>query len=387
MSKVLWAVLLTGALCPQLCVARAQSSDAHVVGPAEHVSPDKPNKKDNKKNEPTNDSKTKKNEQKIPPVVPATVSSNTDTSADNKTPQNRSDAPQKSNPTSPSSSVHGTAPPSPNSASSQMVKSKVVATAPPTISASPALSPTAFYRVGVGDVLDIRLINGVGHDSTLYTVTAGGLLDYPLAGDPFNVSGLTTEEIGARLSAELKRRAVYDRPQFNISVRDYASHTVMVSGLIDQPGVKILRREAVPLYVVLAEALPRADAGRVILISHTTNSSKTIDLSDPSAMNELVYAGDVVNVQSKLPEYFYIGGMIGSPGQKDFHNGLTLTQALLASGGVSVNAGKKVRVTILRQGADGRLITTDYLLKEIKAGEIPDPRLQPGDRIEVGRKH
>lgn len=255
--------------------------------------------------------------------------------------------------------------------------------------AAPAvLAPTNIYRVGVGDVLDIRLVNGTSHDSTLFTILTGGLLDYPLAGDPFGVAGMTTDEVATRLSAELKRRGIYDRAQFQVAVRDYASHTVLVSGLVDQPGQKILRREAVPLYVVLAEALPRADAGRAVIISRATGASKTVDLADSNALNELVSAGDVINLQARPPEFFYIGGLIAAPGQKDFHAGLTLTQAILASGGLPTTAGNKtkIKVTVSRQGADGRLIATDYALQEIESGQIPDPRVQPGDRIEVGRK-
>lgn len=252
-------------------------------------------------------------------------------------------------------------------------------------SAAPA-SPTALYRVGVGDILDIRLMGGMSRDSTLFTVMSTGMLDYPLAGDPFSVVGMTTDEIGARLSTELKRRAVYDRAQFRINVREYASHTATVSGLVDLPGAKILRREAVPLYVVLAEANPRADAGRAVIISRATGHSKTIDLADSAALNELVSHGDIINITARPQEFFYVGGQINAPGQKDFHPGMTLTQALLASGGVARDAGSKVKVTVSRQGADGRLVATEYLLNDIETGQIPDPRLQAGDRVEVGRR-
>jgi polysaccharide export outer membrane protein len=255
-----------------------------------------------------------------------------------------------------------------------------------TTTAAAPLPPTALYRVGIGDILDIRLAGGMSRDSTLFTVMSTGMLDYPLAGDPFNVVGMTTDEIGARLSAELKRRAVYDRAQFRINVREYVSHTAMVSGLVDMPGAKILRREAVPLYVVLSEANPRADAGRAVIISRATGKSKTVDLSDSAALNELISHGDIINITARPQEFFYIGGQINAPGQKDFHPGMTLTQALLASGGVARDAGSKVKVTVSRQGADGRLVPTEYLLNDIETGQIPDPRLQAGDRVEVGRR-
>lgn len=280
-----------------------------------------------------------------------------------------------------STTTNATAAPAPvNSAPSPLTS-----VPPVTYSPAPVPAATAVYRIGVGDVLDIRLLNQANtRESTLYTVMAGGLLEYPLAGDPLVVTGMTTEELGARLSLALKRRAVYDKPQLIVSVRDYASHTVLVSGMVSDPGMKVLRREAVPLYVVIAEAQPHADAGRAVIISHTTGQSQTVDLSDSAALNVLVHAGDVVNVQGRPKEFLYMGGEIALPGQKDFHSGLTLTQAVLASGGVTRTAGAKIKVS--RQGADGRLISTEYNLSEIETGVVPDPRLQPGDRVEVSRK-
>jgi polysaccharide biosynthesis/export protein len=257
---------------------------------------------------------------------------------------------------------------------------------PPTASSStaPAVPLTSVYRIGAGDVLDIRLLNAADpRASTLYTVLAGGALDYPLLKDPITVAGMTTDELAAQLIAELRHRGVYDRPQVRVGVREYVSHAVLVSGLVGDPGTKILRREAIPLYVVVAEAQPKPEAGRAVVISHATGKSTTVDLNDAPALNALVQAGDVVNVTVRPPEFFYIGGEINAPGQKDFHAGMTLTQAVLASGGTTRFAGGKVKV--LRQGDDGRLVTTEYSLKQIESGKIPDPVLQPGDRLDIGR--
>ncbi|MCA1632662.1 MAG: polysaccharide biosynthesis/export family protein, partial [Acidobacteria bacterium] len=205
---------------------------------------------------------------------------------------------------------------------------------------APALPPapplTTLYRIGVGDVLDIRILNQADtRQSTLYTVLTGGVLEYPLLRDPLTVTGMTPEELSAQLIAELKHRGVFDRPQVRVSVRDYGSHAVLVSGLVSDPGTKILRREAIPLYVVVAEAQPKPEAGRAVVVSHSTGKTTSVDLTDAAAMSMLVQQGDVVNLSARPPEFFYIGGEIGAPGQKDFHQGLTLTQAVLASGGVT----------------------------------------------------
>jgi protein involved in polysaccharide export with SLBB domain len=230
--------------------------------------------------------------------------------------------------------------------------------------------------------LDIQLLNSPTRESTLYTVLAGGVLEYPLAGEAVKVEGLTTDEIGARLIPQIK---IYENARVAVSVREYTSHNVIITGLVNDPGTKALRREAVPLYVVLAEAQPRADAARAVIM-RAGSPVQTIDISDTSATGALVYPNDVIKLVAAPPPaplFFYIGGQIASPGQKDFHQGLTLTQAIYASGGATRFAGSKARV--LRQGADGRLSTTEYNLKKIEQGKDPDPQLEAGDRIEITR--
>lgn len=255
-------------------------------------------------------------------------------------------------------------------------------TASPAAVSPAAVSPASIYRIGIGDVLDIRLLNAQDpRQNTLYTVVAGGVLDYPLLRDPLTVAGMTTDELAAQLVAEFRHRGLYDKPQVRVGVREYASHAVLVSGLVGDPGTKILRREAIPLYVVIAESQPKPEAGRAVIISHSSGKVVNVDLNDAAGLNTLVQSGDVVTLTLRPPEYFYVGGEIGSPGQKDFHAGLTLTQGLLASGGVTKTAGERVRVS--RAGADGRLVSTEYNLRDIENGVTPDPLLQPGDRVEV----
>src|SRR6266850_7820130 len=245
---------------------------------------------------------------------------------------------------------------------------------------SAALTQT--YRVGVGDILDIQLPASLPTKSTLYTVLEGGLLDYPLAPKPLPIAGLTTEAIAARLRTSIK---VLDNPSVSVKVRDYASHAVKVIGFVSVPGAKQLRREAVPLYVVLSEAMPMPDATSATLI-RVGRSAEVVDLRDTGALSQLVVAGDVIKVSVSPMEptgFFFTGGEINSPGQKPYHAGLTLTQAILASGGASSAAGNQVRVS--RQGSDGRLVSAVYNLRDIQSGKIQDPTLQAGDRIEVAR--
>jgi protein involved in polysaccharide export with SLBB domain len=238
---------------------------------------------------------------------------------------------------------------------------------------------TEIYRVGVGDVLDVRLINSPNNRSTLFTVMPGGAIDFPVAGGAIVVSGQTTDEIQARIAKELKRRAVDDKAHVSVGVRQYVSHSVMITGLVVNPGTRFLRREAVPLYVVLAESQLRNDAGRVVIMRGGT-TGEPLELSDPQTLNVAIQSGDVITVSNKPQEFYYIGGRVNYPGQKTFQPGITLLQAILAAGGT---ARQENRVEISRAGADGRLSTIFYRIRDIKGGTVEDPKLQPGDRIEI----
>lgn len=257
---------------------------------------------------------------------------------------------------------------------------------PPSLAANasasaPVASPsTEIYRIGVGDVLDIQLANNAPRASTLFTVLENGVLEYPLAGNPMVVSGLTPAEIATLLRQRIK---VLDNPQVTVAVRDYVSHAVNITGFVGAPGSKILRREAMPLYALLAEALVLPEGERAT-INRKGSEPIVINLNDTKLSAMLVLPGDAIRVSGLPPvqvEYYFVGGEINSPGQKPHHSGLTLTQAIIASGGTKGAAGSRIRIS--RQAADGKLVTEEFNLRRIQTGKDPDPVLQKGDRVEI----
>ena len=239
---------------------------------------------------------------------------------------------------------------------------------------------TKLYRVGPGDVLDVRINDAASPQSTLFTVTPAGLLEHPLLAEPLHVGGLSVEEIGTAIETDLKRRALNESPKVSVGVRDYASHTILVSGLVKDSGTKILRREAIPLYVVVADAQPLPEAARVTVLRAEANETYEIDLGEPAQMNLLVRPGDVISLQPNVAQFLYIGGEVKSPGEKTYRRGLTLTQAIIAAGGVTPK-GKEARLG--RDDGHGFLTVTRLKLKDIESGKVPDPVVRPGDRIMI----
>jgi len=163
-------------------------------------------------------------------------------------------------------------------------------------------------------------------------------------------------------------------------VRDFASHTILVSGLVKDSGTKILRREAIPLYVVVADAQPMPEAARVTVVRNESNATFEIDLTQTREMSLLVRPGDVITLLPSETQFVYISGEVKSPGEKIFRRGLTLTQAIIAAGGVMPKA-KEARLA--RDNGEGFLVVTRYKLKEIESGKVQDPLVKPGDRITI----
>ena len=238
---------------------------------------------------------------------------------------------------------------------------------------------TTIYRVGATDVLDVRLQNASTDQQTLYTVSATGLLDHPMLSKPLKVVGLTSEEISRLIESDLKSRAISEHPEVLVGVREYSSHTVLLSGLVKDPGTKVLRREAIPLYVLLADGQPLPEAGRATVKSHQTNKTIIVELADPSAMELLIRSGDVISVQRAPQQFFYVGGDVKAPGEKLFRPGMTLTQAILAAGGDE----KDREAELAREDSEALLVSAKYKLKDIYAGNVADPQILPGDRITV----
>jgi protein involved in polysaccharide export with SLBB domain len=258
-----------------------------------------------------------------------------------------------------------------------------VATAPasPRSTAPAAPISPALYVVGAGDVLDIRLSNAATRESTLYTVLKNGAIEYPLLGQPLVVIGLTTDEIARTLTAQIK---VIKSPKVSVNVRDYASHTVVITGLVDNPGTKILRRQAMPLYVLLAEASVRAEATTVTIVRNG-KEGPPLALKDEQAMAALISSGDTIRIGGGTPAsglYVYVGGDVAAPGEKNFRIGMTLTQALLAAG-ANISTTRAVKVS--RRNSGGLLSAMDYDVVSIAQGKTPDPPVFSGDRIEVKR--
>src|SRR4029079_13675736 len=115
----------------------------------------------------------------------------------------------------------------------------------PTVSTAPAvpapatklttnndLALTKVYRLGAGDVLDVRLTEDVSAAPGLFSVTDAGLLELPGLSAPLSAAGLTVGQISERIEDDLKQRSGTTKPTVSIAIHEYVSHRILVSGLV-----------------------------------------------------------------------------------------------------------------------------------------------------------
>ena len=245
-------------------------------------------------------------------------------------------------------------------------------------------TPAENYRIGAGDVLYIELASAT-NASGYYTVRDDGTIDFPLVGEKVSVADLAAEEAARKLAAGIE---LFPNARVSVKVREFRSHKVIVSGMVERPGEQSLQREAMPLYVLRAEAIADSRATKAVIHRSETAVPEVIDLRQPGADSTLIYPGNRIEFASDAgakpvtnASYFYISGDVASAGQKEFTPGLTLLQAIVASGGAKGNPKK---ATIRRKRDTGVLNVSEFNLRKIKDGKSADPSLAPGDMIEIG---
>lgn len=244
-------------------------------------------------------------------------------------------------------------------------------------------SPVDIYKIGVGDIIYVNLKNAP-NSSGYYTVKASGMIDFPLAGDKLVITGRTASEVAEMFAAGI---TLYPDPRVEVKVRDYRSHRITVSGMVEQSGESSIQREAIPLYVVCAQSGVDPKATTALVRRSDLTQAETFDLHDANSDRILIYPGNSVEFTADSRSaklftigFYYIAGNVNSTGQKEFAAGMTLSQAIAASGGPKGNPKK---ATISRKGDKGILNVFEYDLRAIKGGKYADPMLAPGDMIEV----
>jgi polysaccharide biosynthesis/export protein len=254
------------------------------------------------------------------------------------------------------------------------------------------------YVVGPQDVLALTIFN----DSTLsrpaLIVDNEGTIDVPYV-YRVKVTGMTTRQIeeelrrllGVRTDAQGRLRGYLKNPNISVTVKEFRSQRVYVTGAVKIPGFVELEGDPT-LTRALAEAgYPTTESGSYVQITHAGDGQLPVsgppaavrpedqirvprsDIDNGRASSIRLRAGDHIFVPTA--DKFFIIGEVKATGQYVLNGALNVLQALALAGGVTDRANKG-NIKIERV-VNGKKV-------EIKAKE--STMVEPGDTIRVPKR-
>src|ERR1041384_2736646 len=254
------------------------------------------------------------------------------------------------------------------------------------------------YRVGAGDLLDIRIFNGPQLSREAVRVEGNGVIRMPLIDTDIQASCLTEGELAKEISTRYAK--YYKNLQVDVFIKEYHAQQVAIIGAVnDQSRFELQRRVRLLELLTYAKG-PSTKAGQTINIVHsttTTSPCKQADESDPNSAfssyklndvlqgdpksNPYLEAGDIVTIPEA--DQVYVVGNVFMPLTIALKEPITLTRAIAMAGGLKQDT-RKDKIRVLRQ-EPGTLkkkeIMVDLYAIEKKRSE--DLALAPNDIIDV----
>src|SRR5690348_10409570 len=253
------------------------------------------------------------------------------------------------------------------------------------------------YRIGPGDVLDIRIYNRPQLSRDAVRVEGNGMIRMPLIENDIQASCLTEGELAKEISTRYAK--YYKNLQVDVFIKEYHSKQVAIIGAVNEQSRFELQRRVRLLELLTYAKGPSTKAGQTINIVHSTAASpcKQTDDTDTSAAfssyklsdvlqgdpksNPYLETGDIVT----LPEadQVYVVGNVFMPLTIPLKEPITLTRAIAMAGGLRQDT-KKDKVRVLRQ-EPGTSIRKEILvdLSAIEKKQSEDIALAPNDIIDV----
>jgi polysaccharide biosynthesis/export protein len=253
------------------------------------------------------------------------------------------------------------------------------------------------YRIGAGDVLDIRVYNRPQLSRDAVRVEGNGVIRMPLIETDIQASCLTEGELAKEISTRYAK--YYRNLQVDVFIKEYHSKQVAIIGAVNEQSRFELQRRVRLLELLTYAKGPSAKAGQTINIVHSTaaaqckqsgeadetsafTSYKLSDVlqGDPKS-NPFIEAGDIVTLPEA--EQVYVVGNVFMPLTIALKEPITLTRAIAMAGGLKQDT-RKDKIRVLRQ-EPGTTIKKEIIvdLAAIEKKRSEDLALAPNDIIDV----
>lgn len=259
------------------------------------------------------------------------------------------------------------------------------------------------YRIGPGDVIEVRVFNRPQLSREDVRVDGHGMIRMPLIEDEIQAACRTESEVAREIAARYRR--YHKRPHVDVFIKQYESKPVAVIGAVEKPGRFQLQRRVRLLELLSFAGGPTERAGARLQVAHTGAASacesneRDADIAEPEAsegfisynlnetlrgddeFNPYVRPGDIVTLLEA--EQAFVVGNVFKPSAVSLKEPTTVSKAIAMAGGALPDT-KSNRIRIIRQ-TPGSQSKTELLvdLEAINKRRAEDIALQTGDIVEV----
>lgn len=255
------------------------------------------------------------------------------------------------------------------------------------------------YRIGPGDLLDIRVFNKAQFSRDGVRVDSRGMIRMPFIESEIKAACRTEAELAAEITRLLLEYV--RRPQVDVFIKEYQSQPVAVLGAVRNPSRFQLQRRVRLLELLSFVNGPSDSAGRTIQVVHVVASSVCEPLGENSAdeiaavdhyklsetlrgdenSNPYVRAGDIISITEA--DQVYIIGNVMKPSALALREPITISRAIAMVGGTLADS-RRDRVRIVRQTPGSTAKTEIYVdLKAIDKRQAEDVELLANDIVDV----
>jgi len=253
------------------------------------------------------------------------------------------------------------------------------------------------YRIGAGDVLEIRIMNRPQLSREAVRVEGDGMIRMPLIEGDIQAACKSEGE----LANEIRKRYLkyYRNPQVDVFVKEYHAREVALLGAVNGQGRYQMQRRVRLLELLTFAKGPSDKAGQTINIIRgprtdicENSGESTSDqgaflslrlndtLRGEEKANPYVQSGDIVTIPEA--EQVYVIGSVNAPRSLPLKEPISVSRAIAMAGGPQRDA-KTDKVHIVRQLPNGDKSEIYVNLSAITRKHAEDVMLQPNDIVEV----
>ena len=252
------------------------------------------------------------------------------------------------------------------------------------------------YRIGAGDVLEIRVYNRPQLSREAVRVEGNGMIRMPLIDGDIQATCKTEGELAKEISVRYAR--FYRNLPVDVFIKEYHGREVALIGAVNEQGRYQMQRHIRLLELLTFAKGPSEKAGETINIvrgpradscAADTSANQegliTLRLNDTlrgeEAANPYVEGGDIVTIPEA--EQVFVVGNVYAPKSLPLKDALTVSRAIAMAGG-PLRDSKTDHIRVVRRSAANGSPSEMYVnLTAIARKKQDDLVLQANDIVEV----